>query len=65
MQALEVLPDMVPLARIQKFLHTGLQHMLAERRKSQMLKGLLYAEHLQVLWWTLKITYNLSKNCSF
>ncbi|KAF4521839.1 hypothetical protein B566_EDAN003713 [Ephemera danica] len=47
-EALKVLPDSVPLLRIRKFLHTSLQGMLAERREAQMLKGLLYAEHLQV-----------------
>ncbi|CAB3386269.1 Hypothetical predicted protein [Cloeon dipterum] len=46
--ALSVLPDSVPLKRVEKFLHNSLQQMLSERRKSQMLKGLLYAEHLQV-----------------
>jgi hypothetical protein len=51
---MKVLPDNVPLVRIQRFLHTSLQNMLAERRKAQMLKGLLYAEHLQV---TISKTY--------
>lgn len=47
-QALAVLPDRVPLVRIKRFLETSLQNMLNERRRSQVLKGLLYAEHLQV-----------------
>ncbi|XP_063228747.1 vam6/Vps39-like protein [Bacillus rossius redtenbacheri] len=46
--ALEVLPDKVPLVRIKHFLETSLQHKLNERRKAEVLKGLLYAEHLQV-----------------
>ncbi|XP_059481354.1 vam6/Vps39-like protein [Neocloeon triangulifer] len=47
--ALNVLPDNVPLVRMQKFLHSSFQHKLMERRRVQILKGLLQAEHFQVL----------------
>ncbi|KAK6634046.1 hypothetical protein RUM43_001658 [Polyplax serrata] len=47
-QALAVLPDSVPLPRIKFFLQTCLHSRLNERRTTQILKGLVYAEHLQV-----------------
>ncbi|KAG8034753.1 hypothetical protein G9C98_007829, partial [Cotesia typhae] len=46
--ALEVLPDNVPIGRIRHFLEASLHNQLSERRKIQVLKGLLQAEHLQV-----------------
>jgi len=48
MKALRVLPDKVPLGRIRQFLEVSLQNKLNERRRAQVLKGLIYAEHLQV-----------------
>lgn len=48
MKALKVLPDSVPIGRIKHFLEVGLQNNLNARRRTQVLKGLLYAEHLQV-----------------
>ncbi|XP_012264302.2 vam6/Vps39-like protein [Athalia rosae] len=48
LKALEILPDNVPISRIKHFLETSLQNNLNERRTTQVLKGLLYAEHLQV-----------------
>jgi len=48
MKALSVLPDKVPLGRIRQFLEVSLHNKLNERRRCQVLKGLLYAEHLQV-----------------
>ncbi|XP_046488344.1 vam6/Vps39-like protein isoform X1 [Neodiprion pinetum] len=48
LKALEVLPDNVPIGRIRHFLEASLQNNLNERRRTQILKGLLYAEHLQV-----------------
>ncbi|XP_034941831.1 vam6/Vps39-like protein [Chelonus insularis] len=48
LKALEVLPDNVPIGRIRYFLEASLQNQLNERRKMQVLKGLLHAEHLQV-----------------
>jgi len=48
MKALEVLPDSVPIGRIKHFLEVSLQNNLNARRRTQVLKGLLYAEHLQV-----------------
>ncbi|XP_011301039.1 vam6/Vps39-like protein [Fopius arisanus] len=47
-KALEVLPDTVPIGRIRHFLEASLQNQLNERRRTQILKGLLHAEHLQV-----------------
>lgn len=48
MKVLEVLPDSVPIGRITRFLEVSLQNNLNARRRTQVLKGLLYAEHLQV-----------------
>jgi len=48
MKVLEVLPDSVPIGRIKHFLEVSLQNNLNARRRTQILKGLLYAEHLQV-----------------
>ncbi|XP_024940137.1 vam6/Vps39-like protein isoform X2 [Cephus cinctus] len=48
LKALEVLPDSVPIGRIRHFLEASLQNNLNEKRRTQVLKGLLYAEHLQV-----------------
>lgn len=47
-KALEALPDSVPIGRIQHFLEASLQNNINEKRRMQVLKGLLYAEHLQV-----------------
>ncbi|XP_053974319.1 vam6/Vps39-like protein [Hylaeus volcanicus] len=48
LKALDVLPDTVPIGRIKHFLEVSLQEKLNARRRIQVLKGLLYAEHLQV-----------------
>lgn len=48
MKALDVLPDSVPIGRIRHFLEASLQNQLNEKRKTQVLKGLLHAEQLQV-----------------
>lgn len=48
LKALKELPDSVPLIRIKHFLTTALHKQLSERRNTQVLKGLTYAEHLQV-----------------
>ncbi|XP_011695638.1 PREDICTED: vam6/Vps39-like protein [Wasmannia auropunctata] len=48
MKVLQVLPDSVPIGRIKHFLEVSLQNNLNARRRTQVLKGLLYAEHLQV-----------------
>lgn len=45
--ALAILPDNVQVSRIQKFLQVALHAQLEERRRVQLLRGLLYAEHLQ------------------
>lgn len=47
-KALSVLPDNVPISRIQHFLETSIQKVLNKRRRAELLKGLLYAEHLQM-----------------
>ncbi|XP_068628376.1 vam6/Vps39-like protein [Battus philenor] len=48
LKALSVLPDSVPLSRLKHFLENALERQLTKKRKVQVLKGLLYAEHLQV-----------------
>ncbi|XP_060804157.1 vam6/Vps39-like protein [Amyelois transitella] len=48
LKALSVLPDNVLLARLKTFLECALDGQLALKRRTQMLKGLLYAEHVQV-----------------
>lgn len=45
--ALAILPDNVQVSRIQKFLQVALHSQMVERRRVQLLRGLLYAEHLQ------------------
>jgi hypothetical protein len=52
-KALSVLPDKVSLGRIRQFLEVSLQNKVNERRRAQVLKGLIYAEHLQVLHYLL------------
>ncbi|XP_014212191.1 vam6/Vps39-like protein [Copidosoma floridanum] len=47
-KAIEALPDSVPVGRIRHFLEASMQNNINEKRKMQVLKGLLYAEHLQV-----------------
>ncbi|CAG4945545.1 unnamed protein product [Parnassius apollo] len=47
-KALSVLPDTVPLGRLKHFLESALERQLTRKRRVQVLKGLLYAEHLQV-----------------
>lgn len=47
-KALDVLPDSVPIGRIRHFLEASMQNNINEKRRMQVLKGLLYAEHLQV-----------------
>lgn len=48
MKALEILPNNVTIGRIKHFLQASLQNNINEKRHTQVLKGLLYAEHLQV-----------------
>lgn len=48
LKTLNVLPDTVPISRIKHFLEVSLQEKLNARRRIQVLKSLLYAEHLQV-----------------
>lgn len=44
---LTILPDNIPLVRLNKFLEVSLHNQLELKRKYQMLKGLYYAENLQ------------------
>ncbi|XP_030763648.1 vam6/Vps39-like protein [Sitophilus oryzae] len=44
---LTILPDDIPVSRLHKFLLVALQKVVQEERRVQLLKGLLYAEHLQ------------------
>ncbi|XP_028037182.1 vam6/Vps39-like protein [Bombyx mandarina] len=48
LKALAVLPDSVPLSRLKHFLESSLEAQLTLKRRMQILKGLLYAEHMQV-----------------
>lgn len=48
LKALSVLPDSVPLIRLKHFLESALDGQLTLKRRMQILKGLLYAEHTQV-----------------
>ena len=45
---MEVLPKYVPLAKVAKFIRMKMQQKVAQKHKSQVKKGLLHAEHLQV-----------------
>ncbi|GAB0088727.1 Vacuolar sorting protein 39/Transforming growth factor beta receptor-associated domain 1 [Sergentomyia squamirostris] len=45
---LQIIPDNISLLRLRTFLETALQHQLEQKRKTQVLRGLLYAEHLQI-----------------
>ncbi|XP_060532136.1 vam6/Vps39-like protein [Cylas formicarius] len=45
-EALAILPDHIPVSQIYKFLLIALQKVFHDRRHTQLLKGLLYAEHL-------------------
>lgn len=47
LDVLDVLPENIPVSRIYKFLQIAMQQSLKDRRRVQLLKGLLYAEHLQ------------------
>ncbi|XP_077303016.1 vacuolar protein sorting 39 [Arctopsyche grandis] len=48
LKVLLALPDSVPISRLKKFLEIAVQKQLINRRRMQVLKGLLYAENLQV-----------------
>lgn len=45
---LQILPNTIPIIRLQPFLETALHHSLELRRNNQVLKGLLYASNLQL-----------------
>jgi hypothetical protein len=44
---LQILPESIPLFRLRNFLETSLNYQLERKRRTQILKGLYYAEHLQ------------------
>ncbi|KFB35035.1 AGAP002498-PA-like protein [Anopheles sinensis] len=47
--ALQILPDTIPLVRIKHFLENALKYYLEKKQRAQVLKGLYYAEHLQIM----------------
>jgi len=47
-KTLQILPAGIPLQQLERFLHRSVQSCAADRRQLQLLRGLLYAEHLQV-----------------
>ncbi|XP_035892749.1 vam6/Vps39-like protein [Anopheles stephensi] len=47
--ALQILPDSIPLVRIKHFLENSLKLYLEKKQRAQVLKGLYYAEHLQIM----------------
>lgn len=47
-KVIEIMPDDISLARLSTFLETALHHQLEQRRKTQILKGLLHADHLLI-----------------
>uniref|UniRef100_A0A182JZ75 CNH domain-containing protein n=1 Tax=Anopheles christyi TaxID=43041 RepID=A0A182JZ75_9DIPT len=47
--ALQILPDSIPLVRIKHFLENSLKFYLEKKQRAQVLKGLYYAEHLQIM----------------
>ncbi|KAH0999814.1 hypothetical protein HUJ04_013582 [Dendroctonus ponderosae] len=55
LEMLAALPDEIPVSRIQKFLSVSLRAVLQERRREELLKGLLYAEHLKCQEMKLKL----------
>lgn len=46
--ALSILPDNIPVCRVSRFLQVASHKALQERRRVQLLKGLLYAQYLQL-----------------
>ncbi|XP_066141377.1 vam6/Vps39-like protein [Euwallacea fornicatus] len=55
LEILTTFPNDIPVSRIHQFLSVALHKGLQERRKEQLLKGLLYAEHLQLQETKLKL----------
>uniref|UniRef100_A0A6P7FL48 Vam6/Vps39-like protein n=1 Tax=Diabrotica virgifera virgifera TaxID=50390 RepID=A0A6P7FL48_DIAVI len=55
LEALFILPDNIPVSRLHKFLLVAMQKVTQERRNMQLMKGLLYAEHLQCQEMKLKL----------
>nr|CAG4642300.1 EOG090X0131 [Evadne anonyx] len=47
-QTLQILPQGTPLCQLQRFLQRSMESCASDRRELQLLRGLLYAEHLQV-----------------
>lgn len=49
LEALTHIPDNVPLSRLRHFLAAGLRDIVRRRRNCQLLRGLLFAQRLQVI----------------
>ncbi|EFX65321.1 hypothetical protein DAPPUDRAFT_219389 [Daphnia pulex] len=47
-KTLQILPASIPLSELKRFLQRSLESFASQRRELQLLRGLLYAEHLQV-----------------
>nr|CAG4646809.1 EOG090X0131 [Megafenestra aurita]SVE92222.1 EOG090X0131 [Megafenestra aurita] len=47
-KTLQILPACIPLHELKRFLQRSLESFASQRRELQLLRGLLYAEHLQV-----------------
>ena len=47
-QTLLLLPPSTPLCQLQRFLQRSMESYASDKRELQLLRGLLYAEHLQV-----------------
>nr|CAG4638944.1 EOG090X0131 [Daphnia magna]SVE82916.1 EOG090X0131 [Daphnia magna] len=47
-KTLQILPASIPLLKLKRFLQRSLESFASQRRELQLLRGLLYAEHLQV-----------------
>lgn len=45
---MQILPPTIPLWKLKTFLEMSLHHQLEQKRKTQVLKGLLNAENLQI-----------------
>lgn len=46
LEALKIIPDHISVSRLLKFLFVSMQRLVQERRHMQLMRGLLYAEHL-------------------
>lgn len=56
-KVLQILPEDVPVHKINHYLNISLGQHLMDKRSKQILRGLLYAEHLQVCYIELQIVF--------